>query len=69
VLDADGDVVPPGIIGPMLLDAKEQGILKVALVVNVMMMTGACESPTEHLAVSGLGAAPFVQRLDLRQQF
>jgi hypothetical protein len=24
VLDGDGDVVPPGIIGPMLLDAKER---------------------------------------------
>jgi hypothetical protein len=69
VLDGDGDVVPPGLIGPLLLDAKEQGILKAAMGVNTMMTTGSCEPPTEPLAVSGPGEpAPVVQRLDLRQQ-
>jgi hypothetical protein len=39
VLDADGDVVPPGLIGPMLLDAKQRGVLKAVMGEDDMMMT------------------------------
>ena len=59
---------PQEIIGPLLLDAKERGILKAVTSHNGMMTTGASETPTEHLAVSGPGESPpFVQRLDFRQ--
>ncbi len=54
VLDADGSEVPPGIIGPLLLNAKQEGILKVATSENGMMTTGACETGT-NLPVSGPG--------------
>ena len=50
----------------MLLGAKEQGILKAAMGENTMMMTGACETETNRLAVSGPGESPpVVERLDL----
>jgi hypothetical protein len=66
VLDADGDVVPPGIVGPMLLDAKQQGILKAVMGENGMMTSGACEPPTEAPTVSGPGESPpTVQHADL----
>ena len=68
VLDYEGGEVAPGIIGAMLLGAKEQGLLKAAMGKNDVMTTGACEPPTDRLAVSGPGeSAPLVQRLDFRQ--
>ena len=69
VLDGDGDVVPPGLIGPLLLDAKQQGILKAAMGEDDMMTTGACQPPTKSPSVSGPGEAPpVVQHFDLRQR-
>jgi hypothetical protein len=65
VLDYEGGEVAPGVVGAMLLDARQQGILKAAMGVNTMMTTGACEPLTEPVAVSGPGeSAPVVQRLD-----
>ena len=55
VLDGDGDVVPPGIIGPLLLDARQQGILKAAMGVRGHEKVPACgqdEVPTRgHVEV------------------
>jgi hypothetical protein len=68
VLDYEGGEVAPGVVGAMLLDARQQGILKATMGENGII-TGACETVTEHLAVSGPGeSVPVVQHLDFRQR-
>ena len=45
-----------------------EGVLSAVIGNNDVMTTGACEPPTDRLAVSGPGeSAPLVQRLDFRQ--
>ena len=69
VLDYEGGEVAPGVVGAMLLDARQQGVLKAVMGEDDMMMTGACETPTDPLAVSGPGESrPLIQRLDLWQK-